>query len=85
MVQASGGQDNCVGTSPCERIQFGVVFADEAIDGCLLVDDRYEGAGLQSPLRELGKKTSTALSQDADVGANTQHGLKQKKNVLCIR
>jgi hypothetical protein len=79
LLPASGGQENFVGISgPCERFRSGVVFAD-AIDGCLQVDDRYEGAALQSPLRDLGKKTSTSLSQDAEEGVNTQHDLKQKK------
>jgi hypothetical protein len=32
------------------------VFDDEAIDSGLQVDDRYEDAAFQSPLRELGEE-----------------------------
>jgi len=43
LVPASDGLDNFAGIgSPCEGFRFGVVFNDEAIDGGLQVDDRYE-------------------------------------------
>jgi len=44
-VPASDGLDDLVGISgPCEGFRLGVVFDDEAIDGGLQVDDRYEDA-----------------------------------------
>ena len=45
MVPASDGLDNFVGISdPREGLWFGVVLDDEAFDGGLQVDDRYEDA-----------------------------------------
>jgi hypothetical protein len=56
-VPTSDGLDNLVGIScPREGFGFGVVFDDEAIDSGLQVDDRYEDAAFQSPLRELGEE-----------------------------
>ena len=56
-MPASDGLDDFVGISgPCEGFRFGVVFDDEAIDCRLLVDDRQEGAALQSPFGELGEE-----------------------------
>jgi len=56
-VPTSDSADNFVGIgSPCEGFWFGIVFDDEAIDGCLQVDDRYEDAALQSPLRQFGEE-----------------------------
>ena len=51
------GQDNFVGVSgPREGFRLGVVFDDEAIDGCLQVGDRYDADAFQPPLRELGEE-----------------------------
>jgi hypothetical protein len=56
-VPASDGLDNFVGIGgPGEGFRFCVGFGDEAIDGCLQVDDRDEDAALQSTLREFGKE-----------------------------
>src|SRR5664280_2814961 len=57
MVPAPDGLNNFVGIgSPCEGFRFGVVFDDEAIDGGLQIDDRYENAAFQSPPGELGEE-----------------------------
>ena len=67
MVPASDGLDNFVGISgPREGLWFGVVFDDEAFDGGLQVNDRYEDAAFQSPLCELGEK---ALEKAPSSGA----------------
>jgi hypothetical protein len=56
-VPTSNSADNFVGIgSPCEGFWFGIVFDDEAIDGCLQVDGRYEDAALQSPLCQFGEE-----------------------------
>ena len=56
-MPASDGPDNFAWIGgPCEGFGFGVVFDNEAIDCCLQVDDRYEDAALQSPLRKLGEE-----------------------------
>jgi hypothetical protein len=57
LVPTSDSLDNFVGISgQCEGFRFGVVFDDEAIDGGLQIDDRYEDAAFQSPLGELGEE-----------------------------
>jgi hypothetical protein len=43
-------------------------FARQAIDGGFKVVDGSENTGYQAPAHEFGEKTSTALSQDAEVG-----------------
>ena len=56
-MPASDGLDNFAWlSSPCEGLRLGVVFDDEAIGSGLQVDDRYEDAAFQSPLRELGEE-----------------------------
>ena len=56
-MPTSDGLDNFVGiSSPCEGFWFSVVFDDEAIDGCLQVDNRYEDAALEATLREFGEE-----------------------------
>jgi len=74
-VPASDSADNFVGIgNPCEGFWFGVVFEDEAIDGCLQVDDRDEDAALQSPLRELGEE---ALDAEIGVKWKVQRGCRR--------
>ena len=49
--------------------RIGVVLRDEAIDGGSKIVDGSEDTAYQAPARRsLAKKTSTALSQDAEVG-----------------
>ena len=53
-MPASDSLDDFVWISgPCERFRCGVVLDDEAIDGGLQVDNRYEDAALQPSLSEL--------------------------------
>jgi hypothetical protein len=62
LVPASDSLDNFSGIGgPCEGLRFCVVFDDEAIDGGLQVDDRYEDATFQSPLGELREEALDGL------------------------
>jgi hypothetical protein len=63
----SGGDAFWIGR-PNERFWVGVGVGDEAVDGELQVDDGLEYAALEALARELAQNSSTALSQDAEVG-----------------
>jgi hypothetical protein len=57
LVPAPDSADNFVGIgSPCKGFGFGVVLDDEAIDGCLQIDDRDKDGALLSLLGELGEE-----------------------------
>jgi hypothetical protein len=66
MPTIGGGDDFIWIGGPDEGLWLLVVVGDEAIDGGLEIDDAFEDAALEAPLR--AKKPSTALSQLAEVG-----------------
>ena len=61
--------DDAVGVgAPDERFGALVVLIEVAVDGGLEMDQRVEGAALQAAAGQRGKKVSTALSQEQEVG-----------------
>jgi len=68
-LPAIDGGDDFVGVSGPDE-GFGVVvgLGDEVVDGGLKPDDGAKDAALEAPPGELGKKLSTALSQEQEVG-----------------
>ena len=62
------GQDVLWVGGPDEGFWIGVCVSDKAVDGDLEFNDGSEYASLEATARELAKKPSTALSQDAEVG-----------------
>jgi hypothetical protein len=60
------------GCLPDKRLRVAVGLGDEAMDGGLEVDDRFEDAAFQPTARQLGEETSTALTQ-ASTGRRDGH------------
>lgn len=72
-MPASDGLDNFVGIgSPCEGFRFGVMFDDEAINGCLQIDDRSEDAAFQSSFCELGEETLDGVDPGCRCGREVE-------------
>ena len=58
---------------------FGVVFGNEAIYGCLQVDDQYKDAALQSPLRKLGEEAFDSV----EPGYRSWYEVEGPTGMLC--
>ena len=69
-------QNSLGGFGPDKGFGAGIVFGEISVDGGLQVGDRVEDAPADALPGHLGKKFSTALSQEAEVGVkwNLQRG-----------
>ena len=77
-MPASDGGDDFVGIGgPYEGFGLGVVLGDEAVDGCLKVDDRSEDTSLQPPLGELGEEALDGVQP----GAGSRHEMEDEAHV----